>query len=89
MIADFSAKDPSPQIRNKAVGIMKTATFAFQIPALVVALEDPSPQVRLTAGTNLAWIGLSDDLDRCRHSAGQPSKPMTRLARESAATSIS
>jgi HEAT repeat protein len=60
-IADASAKDPSPQIRNKAVDGMKKPTFAFQIPALIVALEDSSPQVRLTAGANLASIGVSDD----------------------------
>jgi HEAT repeat protein len=60
-IADVAAKDPSPAVRYKAVGIMKTPIFGFQVPALVAALEDPNPQVRLTAGTNLAWIGMTDD----------------------------
>ena len=40
---------------------MKNLAFALQVPALIVALEDSSPQVRLTAGANLASIGLSDD----------------------------
>jgi HEAT repeat protein len=60
-IAEASAKDPSAQIRTKAVGTMKTSTFAFQVPALIAALVDSSPQVRLTAGASLAGIGLSDD----------------------------
>ena len=60
-IADACAKDPSPQIRAKAAESMKNLAFALQVPALITALEDSSPQVRLTAGANLASIGLSDD----------------------------
>jgi len=60
-IADLAAKDPSPQVRYTAVGLMKTPIFAFQIPALVAALDDSSPRVRLLAGSNLAWIGMTDD----------------------------
>jgi HEAT repeat protein len=59
--AEVLAKDPSPELRLKAVGVMKKPTFAFVIPALIAALDDPSPQVRLSAGANLAWIGLNDD----------------------------
>jgi HEAT repeat protein len=60
-IADVSAKDPSSQVRNKAIATMEKPTFAFQIPALIVALDDSSPRVRLTAGTNLASVGMTDD----------------------------
>ena len=60
-IADVAAKDPSPDIRYRAVSYIRKPIFAFQVPALVAALDDPSPRVRLIAGNNLAAIGLSDD----------------------------
>jgi HEAT repeat protein len=60
-IADVAAKDASADVRYKAVGIMKMPKFPFQVPALVAALEDPNPRVRLIAGTNLAYIGMTDD----------------------------
>jgi len=60
-IADLAAKDPSPEVRYTAVGMMKKPRFEFQVPALVAALEDPSARVRLAAGSNLAWIGMTDD----------------------------
>ena len=41
--------------------LIRQPTFAFQVPALIAALEDSDPQVRLSAGTNLASIGLADD----------------------------
>ena len=59
--ADILARDPSPMLRLKAVGGLKKPTFDFVIPALVAAMDDSDPQVRLSAASNLAWIGLSDD----------------------------
>jgi HEAT repeat protein len=60
-IADVAAKDPSPDVRYTALGIMKTPIFPFQVPALIAALDDPVPRIRLLAGGNLAWIGMTDD----------------------------
>jgi HEAT repeat protein len=60
-IADVAANDPSPAVRNKAVAIIKTPIYDFQVPTLISALDDPSPQVRLAAGSNLAWIGMTDE----------------------------
>ncbi len=86
-IADVAAKDPSPQVRYTAIGVMKTPIFAFQFPALVAALDDPSPRVRLLAGSNLAWIGMTDDRVVPR-SATPHSRLMTRLAKGSGSISI-
>jgi HEAT repeat protein len=60
-IADAALKDPSPAVRSKAVAIIKTPIFDFQMPTLISALEDPIPQIRLAAAGNLAWIGMTDD----------------------------
>jgi HEAT repeat protein len=60
-LAEAAAKDAGPQVRAKAVSMMKRPAFDFQFDALIAALEDPTPQVRLTAGANLASIGLTDD----------------------------
>jgi HEAT repeat protein len=60
-IADVATKDPSPRVRHRAVGFMTKPVFGFQVPALIAALDDPDTQVRLTAGTSLASIGLADD----------------------------
>ncbi len=60
-VAGVAAKDSSPEIRFTAVGSIKKPMFEFQVPALIAALDDPSPRVRLVAGTNLARIGMTDD----------------------------
>ena len=60
-IADVSAKDQSAKVRYMSVSTMKMPTFGFQVAALVAALEDRNPQVRLAAGTNLAMIGMRDE----------------------------
>ena len=60
-MAGVAAKDSSPEIRFTAVSSIKKPMFAFQVPALIAALDDPSPRVRLVAGTNLARIGMTDD----------------------------
>lgn len=59
-IADAAARDPSFQVRTKAVNMLMPK-FDFVIPTLVAAMDDPIPQVRLAAGDKLAWIGLTDD----------------------------
>ena len=53
--------DPSPAVRGKGLARMSKPATGIEVPALVAALEDPSPQVRLAAGTALARIGLNDD----------------------------
>ena len=60
-IAAAASGDASARVRRRAVDLIQQPTFAFQVPALIAALEDSDPQVRLSAGTNLASIGLSDD----------------------------
>ena len=60
-IVGVAAKDSSPEIRFAAVGSIQKPIFEFQVPALIAALDDPSPRVRVVAGTNLARIGMSDD----------------------------
>jgi HEAT repeat protein len=60
-IADVAVNDPSSRVRCRAVAFMGKAESRFQVPALIAALDDPHPQVRLTAGTSLASIGLTDD----------------------------
>ena len=60
VIVDTAAKDPSVQVRTKAVNVL-IPKFDFAVLALVAALDDPNPQVRLAAGNKLAWIGLSDE----------------------------
>jgi HEAT repeat protein len=60
-IAGIAAEDPSPEIRYRAVSSIKKPIFEFQVPALIAALDDPNPRVRLIAGNNLARIGMSDD----------------------------
>jgi HEAT repeat protein len=59
-IAAVAAKDPSFQVRKKAVAML-VPEFDFSIPSVIAALDDPSPEVQLTAGSKLAWIGLADD----------------------------
>ena len=39
---------------------MTRRSFGFEIDALIAALDDASPEVRLTAGSHLAAIGLGD-----------------------------
>ncbi len=58
--ATAAASDSSFEVRKQAVNLLMPK-FDFVIPAFVAALDDPEPQVRLAAGTKLAWIGLSDD----------------------------
>jgi HEAT repeat protein len=58
--ADVAAKDPSLQVRVKAVNLLRPPADPA-MSTLVAALDDPNPQVRLAAGTKLAWVGLSDD----------------------------
>jgi HEAT repeat protein len=53
--------DPSPVVRNNAALLTMNSKYGFEIPALIAALDDQSPQVRLTAGGGLAAIGLGDD----------------------------
>ncbi len=53
--------DPSPVVRNNATLLTMNTKYGFEIPALIAALDDQSPQVRLTAGGGLAAIGLNDD----------------------------
>lgn len=59
-IADAAAKDPSFEVRKKAVNLLMPK-FDFVVPTFVAALDDPNPQVRLTAGNKLAGLGLNDD----------------------------
>jgi HEAT repeat protein len=59
-IADAAAKDPSFEVRKKAVNLLMPK-FDFVVPTFVAALDDPNPQVRLTAGNKLAWLGMTDD----------------------------
>ena len=47
-------------MRKKAVTLL-VPKFDFGVPSLIAALDDPNPEVQLTAGTKLAWIGLADD----------------------------
>jgi HEAT repeat protein len=60
-LAEALSKDRSPAVRCTAAAAMKGSSFAFAVPALIAALDDSSPQVRLAAGACLASIGLSDD----------------------------
>ncbi len=59
-LADVLASDSSPLVRSHALALMPRRTFGFEIEALIAALDDPSPEVSLTAGSHLARIGLSD-----------------------------
>jgi len=61
VMTEVLAKDPSPTVRNSAAMLTKLTKFGFELPALIAALDDPSPQVRLTAGAGVAVFGLSDD----------------------------
>ena len=59
-LVDVLAKDPSPIVRSQTLSLMTRRSFTFEINALVAALDDASPEVRLNAGSHLARIGLSD-----------------------------
>jgi HEAT repeat protein len=59
-VAVVLAKDPSPIVRTHALALMPRRTFDFELEALIAALNDASPEVRLTAGEHLARIGLGD-----------------------------
>ena len=60
VLADVLAKDPTPTVRNHALSLMTRRSFGFEIDALIAALDDASPEVRSTAGSHLAAIGLGD-----------------------------
>ena len=60
-LADLVSKDPNAQVRNDAVYQLRKTSFGFEIPAMIAALEDENPQVRLTATAGLATIGWKDD----------------------------
>jgi hypothetical protein len=59
-LADVLASDSSALVRSHALALMPRRKFGFEIEALIAALDDPSPEVSLTAGSHLARIGLSD-----------------------------
>jgi HEAT repeat protein len=60
-LTEILKTDPSATVRNDAVLLLRNTKFGFEIPALIAALDDESPQVRLSAGSGLGAIGLSDD----------------------------
>ena len=60
-LAEALSKDQSPAVRCTAAAAIKGSSFGFALPALIAALDDSSPRVRLAAGACLASIGLADE----------------------------
>ena len=60
-VTELRATDPSATVRNDAVLLMLNTNYGFEIAGLIAALDDQSPQVRLTAASNLGTLGLTDD----------------------------
>lgn len=59
-LAAAGTKDANPQIRRKALGLLRQE-YPATIAALVAGVDDPDPQVMLEATTKLARIGLADE----------------------------
>ena len=84
--ADLLSKDRSAQIRNDAALLMINTNFGFEIPSLIAALDDQSPQVRLTAASALGRMGLVDD--RIVPAICQAARKSDDVTREGIGTSI-